>query len=191
LGSLPEWDWSNPFDLDELGSIAVKCKHKSKKRNYLLVKINKYQAKEFIVTEIELENQEHPSYRIDNYSKVFSIRYWQKDKEEEAEYLNTLSQVPFAWSDIRCPKILALSLYYNDQCPIKISNKVHEFSLEEVDKGKEIRVKLTNKVGRVVYISTKADGYTKILRICDVLAAYDMNKTEQVITYNYRIDVNV
>ena len=191
LDSLSKWDWSSSFDLGELGSIAVRCKCQSEKKNYLLVKINKYQAKELIATEIELENQEYPLYRIDNHSKTFSVQYWQKGKPEEAEYLNTLSQVPFAWSDFSHPKILVLSLYYNDQCIMEISDKVYEFSLEEVDKGKEIKVKLTKKTGRVVFISTKADGNTKILRICDVVPAYDMGKNEKEIRYNYSIYVSI
>jgi len=196
FGKMPsdfsEWDWSSPIELSELGSVTVRCRKQQRTQNYLLVKINKKQVNGIIVAEIEKEKEEHPAYRIENYSRHFSLAYWQKGKEMEKDYLDTMAQAPFGWVDYRLPRVLQVKFFYGDlqDSPIEVVEKiVHEYSLDELDQRKEVRIKLTKKTGHLLYVSTVTDGYTKILKITDVQSAFDMTNIDDKVKYNYFLDV--
>ena len=196
LGNTPndfsEWNWSTPIELNDYGITTVNCRHKRRKRNYLMIKITRTVVEGTIVTEIQKEFEEDPIYRLENYSKYFSMQYWQKGKDTDKEYLNILSQVSFGWIDYNSPRVLQVKFYYGalNSCPVDImSEEVHEFSLDQLDQRKEIKVSLTKKVGHIIYVSTVTDGYTKILKVSDVQSAFDMNTKDEKLKYNYFLNV--
>ncbi len=187
-----EWDWSNPFSLEELGTIAVKCRHQTRGCNYIVLKINKTQREGVIEVEVERERDEHPAYRIENCSRHFSLAYWQKDKELDKDYLDVLSQAPLGWTDNSLPRVLQVKFLYGllDECPLDVrENKVYDFRLDELDQRREIRLRLTKKTGHLLYVSTLTDGYTKILKITDVQSAYDMSSRDEECGFKYLLQV--
>lgn len=190
-GDFSEWDWSTPIELNEYGSTIVRCRHKRKRRNFLMVKIIRTVLEGTIIAEIQRESDDDPMYRIENGSKYFSLQYWQKGKESDKEYLDVLTQVAFGWVDVHCPRILQVKFYYGalGSRPMEITDEVHEFSLDQLDQRKEIKVSLSRKAGHCIYVHTATNGNTKILRINDVQSAFDMNTKDEKLKYNYFLDV--
>ena len=186
-----QWDWSSPLELQELGSITVKCRHQMRIHNHLLLKIDRAHVEGVVVTKVREESQDYPAYRIENYSQHFSLAYWQKGKQVGKEYLNTLTQVAFGWTDYRLPKILEVKFYYGGlyECPIDLNNEEYEFSLDDLGKTTEIKIRTKNRIGYVLYISTLTNGHTKILRITDVQSDFDVSAKEEKLQYNYFLDV--
>ena len=193
LGELLEWDWSNPFSLEELGAITVKCRHQTRGCNYIVLKVNKVRTEGAAIrVEVEKERDEYPAYRIENYSRHFSLSYWQKGKELDKDYLDVLSQAMLGWADNSLPRVLQIKFLYGplDLRPIDVrEDKVFDFSLDELDQRREIKVKLTEKTGHLLYVSTLTDGYTKILKITDVQSAYDMSSRDEECKYKYLLQV--
>ena len=191
-GDFLEWDWSSPFSLEGLGTITVKCRHQTRGYNYIVLKINKGLSEGSITIEVQKERDEHPAYRIENYSRHFALMYWQKGKELDKDYLDVLSQVMLGWTDNNMPRVLQVKFLYGTlgQCPVDVAEKrVHEFTLDELDQRKEVRIRITKKTGHLLYVSTLTDGYTKILKITDVQSAYDMSSKEEKCKFKYLLQV--
>ncbi len=191
-GGFQEWDWSSTFSLEGLGTITVKCRHQTRACNYIVLKINKVLADGVVTIQVEKEREEHPAYRIENYSRHFSLAYWQKGKELDKDYLDVLSQVMVGWTDNNLPRVLQMKFLYGSlgQCPVDASERrVHEFTLDELDQRKEIRIRITKKTGHLLYVSTLTDGYTKILKITDLQSAYDMTSKDEKCKYKYLLQV--
>lgn len=186
-----EWDWSSPLELQEVGWVTVRCRHQTRAHNYLLVKINRVQSEGMVVAEVREESQDYPAYRLENYSRHFSLAYWQKGKEGDKEFLDTCSLVAFGWTDYRLPRVLQVRFYCGglSECPIDLTNDEHEFSLDDLEKRKEINIKLRRKGGSVLHVATLTDGHTKVLRITDVLSGFDASAKDEKLEFNYFLDV--
>ena len=188
-----EWDWSSQFSLNGLGSIPVKCRHQQKEYNYMFLKVNIIEKEGKITVEVEKEKEEHPTYRIKNCSRNFSLAYWQENKHLDKNYLDVLSEQTFAWTDNTLPRIIRIQFYYGklDESPILFKESDFKFHFDELGKTDKISIRLNKKIGHILYVSTLTDGYTKILEISDLQSECDMSNSieNQIPLFSYQLNV--
>lgn len=72
--------WSSPFSPDNLGIHTIANMIDGKKHFY---KVDKRKIGDSTFILVDELDEKHPPYRIENNSKLISLKYWQKDHKIE------------------------------------------------------------------------------------------------------------
>ena len=123
-----DYDWSCGFDISELGSLSLQNreikankstskefkKFKSAKQRIKYLKVDRRLHNNTIFIIVEEEDIKQPTYKIENFSKVFALRYHQVDEQEYADLLNVKESTPYAWTNYQGVHELEIDLFHGD-----------------------------------------------------------------------------
>ena len=114
LMSGSQWDWSNAFPIDEVGTINIVTPHMIHNFRFMIIKVERkiHDGTIYIIFEAI---GDHPLYRIENYSTYFSFKLYQKGHYDQPLYLDLKSKMDYAWPNYHSPKrlrVLYIYIYY-------------------------------------------------------------------------------
>lgn len=167
IAEVEKWDWSGTFSVSGIGASTLQCRNKLT-NDYLLIKAEIRQQDIAGLVTFQEENSSHPAYLLENYSKTFSIAFYQEGYPEYMRYAGVRTEVVYAWASSMHSHTLILRFLLGGlgDFPVDI-NEICRVNPDDINTHRNVTIKITKYKGRFVYISLFSRGSTKILRISD------------------------
>jgi len=149
-------------------------------KKYFRVDRRLYNNTIFVI--IEDENPKQPTYRIENYSKQFSLKYHQVEQSKYTEVLSLNQMASFAWEDpqgIHELEVEFLSGDVDENNAKAIPNVSRRFPLDQLNVKEVIALPVSRHMTLMVYVSTFTNGYTKVIRFSDKQTSQSMSHLDQ------------
>lgn len=181
------WEWSGAFSIMKIGTFVVQCRREGTEEDYRLIKVEIKLENSTTYVLFSEEHEKYSSFRIQNYSDIFSLIVFQDGYRVQSRKLKSQSWKSFTWCQPLMEHQLIVLFYSNTDNP-QLDEKPDfkfKFSLDEMNIA--YKIPTNQAVDEFVYGRTYHQGSTKILEFTDTPISKERKMEKILNQYHFTI----